>query len=54
MKKRCKSKKLNRNYPFLSCKEKHPVIMNTTRLKGGISELLPEGAIFNNPKCNLG
>ena len=41
------------NYPFTSCKET-PVIMNPTRLKGGISELLPEGAIFNNPKCNLG
>ena len=28
--------------------------MNTTRLKGGISEMLPEGAIFNNPARQCG
>ena len=28
--------KIKRNYPFTSCKEKKPVIMNTTRLRGMI------------------
>ena len=28
--------------------------MNPTRSKGGISEMLPEGAIFNNPARQCG
>lgn len=31
--------KNNRNYPFTFCKEKKPVIMNDTRLKGMILKL---------------